>query len=828
MHYVEAMLKRNRDDDGSIAKKQRREKKENGDDEEEMLFGNRMSLDEEPCIGGEHTYVIPDDNITADGKIDMSKKLVALRGNKQQGGEGKENNDEDDWYELKINQASKINQLHKQRGDQNKNKRKDNNGNEDKDLDKEDEYDYVFEKSNMIDFVPDIPTDEMKEIEEKIELEEMIEKEENRIKSMEEVRESLPVYKYKRELIDAVRDNQVLIVIGETGSGKTTQLPQYLYKSGYKSICCTQPRRVAAISVATRVADEMGTKLGDKVGYSVRFDDKSSRNTVIKYLTDGMLVREFMRDENIDRYSVVMVDEAHERTLHTDVVLGLLKKLLARRKDLRVVISSATINAQGFSDYFDGAPVFNVPGRTFPVEIYYTPHHEANYVSAAIAAVWQIHLSQPAGDVLVFLTGQDEIETVAGLLKEGAARLAGRPMVVCPLYAALPADQQRTVFEPVGDGGGRKVVLSTNIAETSVTIPGVVYVVDAGMVKERAVVNGVDSLRVVACSRASADQRSGRAGRVGPGKCFRLYTKGTYLEDMVQNSVPEILRTELTGTILQLLTMGVGDLVGFPFMDRPDMRALAKALELLYAWGALNERGEITAVGLKMAAVPTNPMLARCVVGAGEWGAACVGDVVTVVAMLEELGAVFVQGRGELREKARNAHDAFVKTVGALVGDHVMLLEVWRAFEESGRSSQWCRDHFVQYRTMGRVDKVRRQLLRVAARLDVAGSKTGAPDSWELRRLKMVRAFCGGCFVHSATLGRTGDGTYVVGGSGVGGNGQGVARIHPNSVVGRKGDVPPARVIFHELVQTSRAFLRGVQPVQGKWIEGSLKIVGGE
>ena len=364
-------------------------------------------------------------------------------------------------------------------------------------------------------------------------------------------RAALPIFPYRSDLLAAVEAHQVLIIVGETGSGKTTQIPQYLVEAGYGAagaVGCTQPRRVAAMSVAARVASEVGTKLGDRVGYSIRFEDCTSDATQIKYMTDGMLLREFLSAPDLAPYSVMMVDEAHERTLHTDILFGLVKDVARFRPDLKLLISSATLDAEKFSDFFDGAPIFRIPGRRYPVDILYTKAPEADYLQAAVVTVLQIHASQPPGDVLVFLTGQDEIEAAEELLRartRGAGTSLGE-LIVTPIYANLPSEMQAKIFEPT-PVGARKVVLATNIAETSLTIDGIRYVVDPGFSKQASYSprTGMSSLAVAPVSRASAQQRAGRAGRTAPGKCFRLYTAWSFANELEDNTAPEILRTNL-------------------------------------------------------------------------------------------------------------------------------------------------------------------------------------------------------------------------------------------------------------------------------------------
>ena len=422
-------------------------------------------------------------------------------------------------------------------------------------------------------------------------------------------RKKLPVYQFQADLIQAVRDHQFVVVEGETGSGKTTQIPQFLVEAnfcqpGRTSIACTQPRRVAATSIAQRVAEEMDVPLGKEVGYTIRFEDVSdSQRTILKFVTDGMLLREAMTDPLLSRYSVIVLDEAHERTLATDVLMGLLMEILPKRTsssehgELKVVIMSATLDAKKFQEYFDNAPILKVPGRTFPVEIFYTAAPEPNYVEAAIRTVIHIHQCEGPGDILVFLTGEQEIEQACEEIRTKSMSLGMDvpELVVVPLYSSLPPQQQKKIFDPapgprvVGGLPGRKVVVSTNIAETSLTIDGIVYVVDPGFSKQK-VYNPrirVESLLVSPISRASARQRAGRAGRTRPGKCYRLYTEKSFYEDLQETTYPEILRSKMSNVVLTLKKLGIDDLVHFDFMDPPAPETLMRALELLNYLGAL-------------------------------------------------------------------------------------------------------------------------------------------------------------------------------------------------------------------------------------------------
>lgn len=749
----------------------------------------------------QENYRIIDDYVTAEGKLDKKRKIETLR-SKERYDDSEEivkqrnkNRQYENLWEIDQLRKSKIAGV---------------DALDEIQLADGGEYDFVFDETQMVDFDDDEAL-EGDDFGNSDDANAEVDYSSTR-KSIEDVRKSLPAYRFRDQFLNEIETNQIVIVVGETGSGKTTQLPQYLNEAGYTKghdgrqllIACTQPRRVAATSVAKRVAEEMNVDLGAEVGYSVRFEDMTNDKTKIKYLTDGMLLREFLSDPKLSSYGVVMIDEAHERTISTEIILSLLKDLCKVRKDLKLIIASATINAEKFSKYFDNAPIFNIPGRRFPVDIHYTKNPEANYIQAAITTVFQIHISQPlSGDILVFLTGQDEIETMQESLQDACHKFGRliKPLVICSIYANMPIELQKTIFEPTPPGS-RKVVLATNIAETSITIDGISYVIDPGYVKENVFnpVTAMDSLVVVPCSRASANQRAGRAGRVGPGKCFRLYTKWSFYNEISANPTPEILRVNLTTVVLLLLSLGITDLIHFDFIDPPSTDSLIKSLELLYALGALNSKGELTRTGRKMAEFPIDVKVAKCLLASSSYGVS--EEILTIISMLGESATLFYRPKDK-KEQA----DKIKETFHVLEGDHLTLLNIWNQWYETGYSVQWCQDKFIQYRSLKRAREVKKQLKKLCVKngVDIVSSDDVNKD------LMIRKAITAGFFPNIARLSKTGDSYRTL-------KKNHAVHIHPSSVI-YTVKPPPKLVLYHELVLTSKEFMRSCMLIEYKWLE---------
>ena len=745
----------------------------------------RIALERQNIDDGFDGYSMPDEYFTKQGKIDKKRRGEVLTKRYHETPNEKFVTDGDQWeqYQTKLAQS----QVLPSKGM------------------REDQYEYVFDETQNVSFIMESTMAGATSAERR-QLEQKLKEAEEHAASIDSVRKSLPVYAYRDELIQAVNDHQILIIVGETGSGKTTQIPQFLYEAGYseggKQIGCTQPRRVAAMSVAKRVSEEMGKRLGAEVGYTIRFEDATTPGkTVIKYMTDGMLLRQLLSEPGLDSYSVMMIDEAHERNLATDILLGLLKDISRWRTDLKILISSATLDAQKFSDFFDGAPIFNIPGRRFDVDIFHTESPESNYITAVLTTVFQIHISQPAGDILVFLTGQEEIEACAENLTETCRKLGKKiaEMIIAPVYANLPSDQQNKIFEPTPPGA-RKVILSTNIAESSITVDQVVYVIDTGFVKENHFNprTGIESLLVTPISKASALQRAGRAGRTGKGYCFRLYTKWAYISELQDSTTPEIQRTNLSNTVLTLKSLGINNFFEFPFLDPPHPDTLIRALELLYALGALRDDGQLTKLGRQMAELPLDPKASKAIIAAGKLG--CVEEVLSILAMLQEGPSIFYRPKNQAVEA--DARHAYFARGG--VGDHIALLNIWNEFVEADFSYQWARENYLQIKSLNRVRDVRDQLVRLCERIEVELSSSSD-------YVAIKKAITAGYFFNVGRLDRSGE-SYHVAKTG----GQQLF-IHPSSSM-FSVKPPPRFILYNELVLTSKEYARNVMEIQPGWL----------
>ncbi|XP_045459302.1 ATP-dependent RNA helicase DHX33-like [Melitaea cinxia] len=625
-----------------------------------------------------------------------------------------------------------------------------------------------------------------------------------------EVRKTLPVYVVRGRLIEEIKKHNTMIIIGETGSGKTTQIPQIIYEhqQGSKSIIAvTQPRRVAAITLAMRVAAEMRTEIGTTVGYCVRFEDVTSSRTKVKYLTDGMLLREAVADPLLKKYSIIILDEAHERTVNTDILFGIVKLAQKERNNqkvnpLKVIIMSATMDVDRFRNFYENCPVIYLEGRTYPVTIYHSKTKHEDYQYAAVCTIFQLHATTPANhDFLVFLTGQEEIETVMSKIKQLAKECSGPPIKVCPLYAGLPASKQLQVWKK-SPPGTRKIVLATNIAEASVTIPQIKCVIDTGVVKERTwcTSTGAERLTVRACSQAAGWQRAGRAGRTAAGAAYRLYTAGDFAA-RPEHNVPEIVRCPLTSSMLMLIATEM-DPSTFPLIDAPPRESIEASLLLLKELGAIDSEvnPKLTLLGKKMTAFPIDPKYAKVLLCAPEFN--CLEEALSLVAVMSSENVFYTPLHK--REDAFKVKQKFISPLG----DHITLLNVYKAFCKAPFKKQWCKENFLNHKNLSYAFEVRSQLLSVCQRLNLPVTSCGSVMD------QLLKCLLSGLFTNCAWA-RAGAGAgaarYVTGAGAA-------AALHPGGALAAARP-PPAAVLYSELLHTRRAYLVTVSAVQPHWLQ---------
>ncbi|KAF2433828.1 putative ATP-dependent RNA helicase [Tothia fuscella] len=703
-------------------------------------------------------------------------------------------------------------------------------------------------------------------------------------------RKQLPIWPHADKIRNGLHGSKnVMFLVGETGSGKSTQVPQFLLDESWCTGCIaiTQPRRVAAISLARRVADEVGTPLGSaspasKVGYSVRFDVSVSPSTRIKFLTEGTLLQEMLRDPWLKQYSVVVVDEVHERSVNVDLILGFLRNLLTgdqkgrKGKPLKVVVMSATADVHSLFRFFNAPydPINGIPssqhhadgsemswsgissaedelpsnhslknsrpngngiqtpiseassieklgsdrisvcfikGRQYEVQTTYLSEHTLDFVEDALKAVFKLHTQEPLpGDILVFLTGQDTVESLERLVNDYASIMDPKypKILTLPLFAALSQAAQQKVFQPAPPRT-RKIILSTNIAETSVTVAGVRFVVDSGKVKVKHFRNrlGLDSLLVKPVSKSSAIQRQGRAGREAPGKCYRLYTEKDYLS-LEKETTPEILRCDLAQAILAMKARGIDDIVNFPFLDHPPRESLEKALLQLLQLGALNESGSISESGKKIAKLPLTPALGRILVEAADPDKNCLADIIDIVSCLS-VENIFLN---LVAEEKKEAAEEPRRELYRRDGDHLTMLAAVKGYaaEQTDRKA-WSEKYFVSHRAMQAVMDTRKQLLAQCAILglkNTAIEETTDTSQSEIQNTAILQCLLCGFAQNTARLMPDGSYRTLVGNQTV--------AIHPSSVLfGKKVEA----IVFSEFIFTTRSFARGVSAVRLGWID---------
>lgn len=667
----------------------------------------------------------------------------------------------------------------------------------------------------------------------------------------------LPIAKHRRQILYSVEHFSVVVVVGTTGSGKSTQIPQYLAQAGWASngfsVVCTQPRRMAAISLAQRVAHDVGVTAAHIVGHTVRFDDSSSPHTKIKYVTDGILLQQAITDPLLSNYSVVMVDEAHERTLNTDALLGLLHKIRRKRPDLRLIICSATINAIAFLDFFVGkgaamddtpnkpwnktATIISVDGRQFPVDVYYLQAPTPDYLIATVETVWNIHNKQAApvttsdcGDIMCFLPTAEDIDRAIRLAEDyfdqKSAGTPGLEVDFLPLHGTLPFHLQSRIFEQsqpsqietAGDGTRagrrRRIIFATNIAETSVTVPRIRYVVDSGLVKLPYFdpVTGLERLLTGTISQASAQQRSGRSGRICAGACYRLYTERYLTDTMPAQTPPEILRTNLTSFILTLKVVGVDNILAFDLIDIPSVDALQHGLESLYALGAIDDMTRITDAGLDMATFSVEPRVARMLLESFSEG--CSWEVLAVASALQVRDLLhkprYSSGSSQRQQQMLDYEEAMSDIVDTS-GDHVTYSNLFADADDRGLNEAECKEKFVNYFALKRGMEVRSQLarsLRMFGRVQAFGLAGDASS----RSQAIRRCVTAGFFFNIAKLGS--DGRYYTIRKNI------LVSVASSSVLTTHSQVSSEYIVFGETTDGVRGGieLKSVSAVAAKWL----------
>lgn len=601
--------------------------------------------------------------------------------------------------------------------------------------------------------------------------------------------------------------------MGECGSGKSTQIPQYLYEHGWHTkgiIGITQPRRISAITLATRVSEEMGDVVGERVGYSVRFLSRISEDTKIKYMTEGILMREMLANPLLTNYSVIMIDEAHERSVLTDCVLGLLKKIAKRRPNLKIIISSATMDAELFKDFFEfksktnpkeTAKILTVEGRMYDTQIFYLEKPCPDYVRETVDTIMKIHQNEGNGDILAFLTGQEEVHQAINMLNDfmETAGIDSESLKVLPMHGSLTHHDQLKVFFHV-PRGTRKVIIATNIAETSLTIPNIVYVIDCGFIKMKWYMaeHQMDMLVVVPASQACCRQRAGRAGRVRHGKVFRLFTEESYHNDLPIVSPAEMRRTDLSMTILTLKALGIDNILRFNFPSAPPAKNMLASIELLHALGALDENGNLTSPnGYMMAEMPLHPTLSKILLTSCEMG--CSEEILSIIAMMQVQQIFSKPTKGQGLINARRARRNFE----VAEGDLITMLNVYQAFVANDCTKEFCGQHYVMYRHLKRVVEIRNQLASMLVNQFKLKLTSCGIDTLTVRR-----AITSGLFPFAAYLHHSGNYRMA--------RGDAEVFLHPTSCL--YTEKQPSWIVFGEVLHTTKLFIKDITVIDSNWL----------
>lgn len=593
--------------------------------------------------------------------------------------------------------------------------------------------------------------------------------------------------------------------------GKSTQIPQFLYEQGYHTkgiIGITQPRRISAITLAERVSEEMGQAFGEEVGVSCRFLSKYNENTKIKFMTEGILMREILANPLLSEYSVLMIDEAHERGMLTDCLLGLLKKIAKKRDNFKIIISSATMDSELFRDFFnfrtklkpkDTSVILSVEGRMYENQVFYLDEPCPDYVRATVDTIMKIHHKEPSGDILAFLTGQEEITQAIRMIREHMelTSVSDEELKVLPMHGSLTHHDQLRVFFHTPKNS-RKVILATNIAETSVTIPNICYVIDSGFIKLNWYMADfqINMLIVSPSSQACCRQRAGRAGRVKNGKVYRLFTQEEY-QNLPKITAPEMRRADLANPILNLKALGIDNILRFDFPSAPPAKNMLASIELLYALGAIDSEGNLTPDGYIMSELPLTPMHSKMLLASRELG--CSDEILSIVCMLQvqQIFSTPKSGQGSINARRQRRHFEVSE------GDLITYLNVYQAFVANGCTKEFCGQYCILYRHLKRVVEIRNQLASMLTKNFKIKLVSSGGDVNTIRR-----CICSGFFPFAAYLHSSGSYRLV--------RGETEVSIHPTSCLFTEKQ--PSWIVFGEVIQTTKLFVRDITVIESSWL----------
>nr|BAS01547.1 splicing factor PRP22 [Lotharella vacuolata] len=541
----------------------------------------------------------------------------------------------------------------------------------------------------------------------------------------------LPIIKYKTDLLQSIIKTNVIMIFGNTGCGKSTQLTQIIYdhKSSHSGIiCCTQPRRIAAISLAVRVAKERNSLVGNLVGYAVRFEENLSKKTIIKYVTDGLLIKDSFSDPLLSAYFCIILDEAHERTINTDLLLGICKKVLSMRFEFKLIVTSATLELRKFSFFYNKCPIFIIPGKLFKINIFYLKKFQFNYLSSTFNTIIKILESTKTGNILVFLTGKSEIDFISNILNIFFSKNKKFPNLYIYSLFSIKIFQYCPNFV-------RKCILSTNIAETSLTIPGVKFVIDNGYCKTKFfdVIHKTEILTIIPISKSAANQRSGRAGRIGSGKCFRLYSESVYKYEMKKNSISEIKRVKLTDMVLILKSLDYTDINDFDFFEKPYFKSISFALEELYKLKAICSNGRISDLGIILSYFPIDVKLSKSLITS--ISLKCLIEVVVIISLLSENHSLI-----ELGLKKKYCFEKFKSSFG----DHLTFLRIYKLWIKEQYSLKWCKQHGISSFGLFQARKICKQILNILKKFQISINCLNSS------KFKICKSFSSGYFLNSA------------------------------------------------------------------------------